>query len=123
MRCGGRATTTRWPASSTTVSAKGGTVEAEGHEPAGEHVDHPLAALEHPEDAFSAYLADGVDQVVCEEKHMGSRAVVVACRDASVPQRRFGIGGPAQGVIYTRTGRPFFASVARASALFLETTR
>ena len=32
--------------------------------------------LEHPAQAFEAYRADGVDQVVCEEKHMGSRAVV-----------------------------------------------
>ena len=38
--------------------------------------------LEHPEDAFSAYLRDGIDQVICEEKHMGSRAVAIVCRDA-----------------------------------------
>ena len=63
--------------------------------------------LEHPQEAFGAFRAAGVTQVVCEEKHMGSRAVVVACRDESVPQRRFGIAGPAQGVIYTRTGRAF----------------
>ena len=38
--------------------------------------------LEHPEQAFDAYRADGVDAVVCEEKHMGSRAVALVCRDA-----------------------------------------
>jgi PNKP (polynucleotide 5'-kinase/3'-phosphatase) family adenylyltransferase-like protein len=32
--------------------------------------------LEHPEQAFDAYRAVGVAHVLCEEKHMGSRAVV-----------------------------------------------
>ncbi len=73
--------------------------------------------LEHPQEAFSAYRAAGVTEVVCEEKHMGSRAVVLACRDESVPQHRFGIGGPAQGVIYTRTGRSFFADAATEQEL------
>ena len=40
--------------------------------------------LEHPVEAFSAYRDGGVEQVVCEEKHMGSRAVVVVCRDPAV---------------------------------------
>jgi protein phosphatase len=39
---------------------------------------------------------------------MGSRAVVVLCRDESVSQRRFGVVTPALGTIYTRTGRRFF---------------
>ncbi len=68
--------------------------------------------LEHPQETFDSYREAGVTELVCEEKHMGSRAVVVACRDAAVPERRFGIGGPAQGVIYTRTGRAFFAEPA-----------
>jgi protein phosphatase len=38
--------------------------------------------LEHPEEAFSYYFHEGVHKVVCEQKHMGSRAVVVICRDA-----------------------------------------
>jgi protein phosphatase len=68
--------------------------------------------LEHPADAFGGYRAAGVTDVICEEKHMGSRAVVIACADESVAARRFGIpdGGP--GVIYTRTGRAFFADRA-----------
>ena len=37
--------------------------------------------LEHPAEAFAYYRSQGAPQVVCEEKHMGSRAVVVACRD------------------------------------------
>jgi len=38
--------------------------------------------LEHPDQAFDAYRADGVAEVVCEEKHMGSRAVLLVCRSA-----------------------------------------
>ncbi|HTZ08159.1 MAG TPA: polynucleotide kinase-phosphatase [Acidimicrobiales bacterium] len=64
--------------------------------------------LEHPQEAFEAFAAAGVATVVCEEKHMGSRAVAVVCRDASVGPRRFGIEAPDGGVLYTRTGRPFF---------------
>jgi protein phosphatase len=64
--------------------------------------------LEHPEQAFDAFRADGVHEVVCEEKHMGSRAVVVLPRDATAAERRFGAPGGATGAVYTRTGRPFF---------------
>ncbi len=64
--------------------------------------------LEHPEQAFDAFRADGVSEVVCEEKHMGSRAVVVLPRDAAAAERRFGAPGGATGAVYTRTGRPFF---------------
>ncbi|QLJ04381.1 polynucleotide kinase-phosphatase [Streptomyces sp. NEAU-sy36] len=63
--------------------------------------------LEHPREAFAGYAADGVARVVCEEKHMGSRAVVLVCRDAAAATRRFGVEGPT-GALYTRTGRPFF---------------
>ncbi|MEV6107722.1 polynucleotide kinase-phosphatase [Streptomyces sp. NPDC051940] len=60
--------------------------------------------LEHPAEAFAAYRADGVREVVCEEKHMGSRAVALVCRDDAA---RFGVGD-VSGALYTRTGRPFF---------------
>jgi protein phosphatase len=40
--------------------------------------------LEHPAEAFAGYRAAGVPLVVCEEKHMGSRAVVLVCRDDAV---------------------------------------
>ncbi|MFF6994575.1 polynucleotide kinase-phosphatase [Streptomyces sp. NPDC008313] len=63
--------------------------------------------LEHPAEAFEQYRADGVERVVCEEKHMGSRAVALVCRDADVARERFGVSGPT-GALYTRTGRPFF---------------
>ncbi|WP_405161675.1 polynucleotide kinase-phosphatase [Nocardia sp. NBC_01499] len=64
--------------------------------------------LEHPAEAFAYYRAEGVDQVVCEEKHMGSRAVVLVARSAQAARDRFGVDDGATGVIYTRTGRPFF---------------
>jgi protein phosphatase len=64
--------------------------------------------LEHPTDAFETYRADGVPQVVCEEKHMGSRAVVVLCRDEEIGKTRFGAQDGATGAVYTRTGRSFF---------------
>jgi protein phosphatase len=64
--------------------------------------------LEHPDQAFDAYRADGVDQVVCEEKHMGSRAVALVCRDLEAARARFGAPGDRLGAVWTRTGRPFF---------------
>lgn len=64
--------------------------------------------LEHPDEAFAYYRAEGVTKVVCEEKHMGSRAVVVLCRDEDVARRRFGVTGEGIGIVYTRTGRRFF---------------
>jgi protein phosphatase len=67
---------------------------------------HDGGLLEHPRDAFAAYRSAGVKQVVSQEKHMGSRAVVIACRDEEVGARQFGM--PGAGVIYTRTGRAFF---------------
>ncbi|MGW0928052.1 polynucleotide kinase-phosphatase [Streptomyces sp. NPDC002644] len=63
--------------------------------------------LEHPAEAFAQYAATGVERVVCEEKHMGSRAVALVCRDAEAARERFGVDGPT-GSLYTRTGRPFF---------------
>jgi len=63
--------------------------------------------LEHPAEAFAQYAADGVARVVCEEKHMGSRAVALVCRDAETARERFGADG-VTGSLYTRTGRPFF---------------
>ncbi|MDG9717559.1 polynucleotide kinase-phosphatase [Streptomyces sp. DH24] len=63
--------------------------------------------LEHPAEAFAQYAGDGVARVVCEEKHMGSRAVALVCRDAGTAAKRFGVSGPT-GALYTRTGRPFF---------------
>ncbi len=65
--------------------------------------------LEHPAQAFEEYAGWGVTRVVCEEKHMGSRAIAVVTKDADTAARRFGIADGSTGVVYTRTGRPFFA--------------
>jgi protein phosphatase len=93
--------------------------------------------LEHPEEAFSYFQNQGVPQVICEEKHMGSRVVIVLCRDETVALKRFGIIGngtiqpmsdsdkspgvnriePSIGVCYTRTGRPFFSDSEMEDAL------
>ncbi|MDX1928053.1 MAG: polynucleotide kinase-phosphatase [Pirellulaceae bacterium] len=64
--------------------------------------------LEHPAEAFNYFRGQGISQVVCEEKHMGSRAVVVVCRDQDAARDRFGVTDGESGVVYTRTGRRFF---------------
>lgn len=65
--------------------------------------------LERPEEAFAHYRERGVTEVVCEEKHMGSRALLAVCRDAETARRRFGAAADEIGAIWTRTGRSFFA--------------
>jgi polynucleotide kinase-phosphatase len=72
---------------------------------------HEEGFLEHPAEAFAQYRADGVATVVCEEKHMGSRAVALVCRDAEAARERFGVEGPT-GALHTRTGRPFLDDLA-----------
>jgi len=64
--------------------------------------------LEHPKEAFEYFRHNAVPKVVCEEKHMGSRAVVAVCQDESAAQKRFGVLAGEVGAIYTRTGRRFF---------------
>ncbi|MEU6025000.1 polynucleotide kinase-phosphatase [Micromonospora sp. NPDC047134] len=68
--------------------------------------------LEHPAEAFADYRAAGVDRVICEEKHMGSRAVVLVCREDEG-----GPFSPGRGVVHTRTGRPFFPAESEADLL------
>ena len=78
--------------------------------------------LEHPTEALVYYRARGVDRVVCEEKHMGSRVVVIVCRDEATADRRFGVKDAGIGVCYTRTGRNFFTD-ERLAAAFLDRVR
>jgi len=47
--------------------------------------------LEHPIEAFEYFRTRGVGKVVCEQKHMGSRAVVIVCKDSQVAEKRFGV--------------------------------
>ncbi|MDE7213047.1 MAG: polynucleotide kinase-phosphatase, partial [Anaeroplasmataceae bacterium] len=64
--------------------------------------------LEHPLQAFEYYRKNGIRNVVCEKKHMGSRAVIVLCKTLEAAKSRFGIDDGTRGIIYTRTGRRFF---------------
>ncbi len=66
--------------------------------------------LERPAEAFGFYREKGVTKLVCQEKHMGSRAIVVVTRDDADAAARFGFREEDAhgGRIYTRTGRPFF---------------
>ena len=61
--------------------------------------------LEHPTAAFADLRGAGITTVVCEEKHMGSRAVVRISRTG------------AGDAIWTRTGRPFFGAELDAPLL------
>lgn len=65
--------------------------------------------LERPEQAFKFFADRGQNELVLEEKHMGSRAVIAVCRDADVARQRFGALTGESGAIWTRTGRAFFA--------------
>ncbi len=64
--------------------------------------------LEHPAEAFAYYRSQGAPRVICETKHMGSRAVVIVCQDEQAARERFGVIEEEIGIVYTRTGRRFF---------------
>ncbi len=64
--------------------------------------------LEYPDEAFSYFRHEGIGRVICEQKHMGSRAVVIVCKDEAVVTKRFGVIDEGIGICYTRTGRRFF---------------
>jgi protein phosphatase len=78
--------------------------------------------LEHPAEAFDYYRRASVEKVVCEQKHMGSRAVVIVCRNRDAALRRFGVAEDEVGVCYTRTGRRFFPDTAM-ERMFLDKVR
>ena len=79
---------------------------------------HPEGGLlEHPREAFAHYARAGVERVICEEKHMGSRAIVIVCRDEAAARSRFGVLGEGRGIVYTRTGRRFFNDAALEAQL------
>jgi len=73
--------------------------------------------LEHPEGAFDYYRKVRVPDVVCQEKHMGSRAVLIFARTSDAALERFGITNEAAGVIVTRTGRAFFNDIEITKSL------
>lgn len=63
--------------------------------------------LEHPQEAFDYYRSNGIQKMVVEKKHMGSRGILLLFKDeeSAIPY----VGRPTLGTIYTRTGRPFFS--------------
>lgn len=65
--------------------------------------------LERPAEALEFFASRGVTDLIVEEKHMGSRALLVVARDADAARARFGVEDGKSGVVYTRTGRPFFS--------------
>ncbi|MCD9016643.1 polynucleotide kinase-phosphatase [Parachryseolinea silvisoli] len=66
------------------------------------------AYLEHPVEALQYFRSQGIEKVICEEKHMGSRAVLIVGKDEEAIRSRFGVEHEGIGVCYTRTGRNFF---------------
>lgn len=75
--------------------------------------------MEHPEDAVTYFRDEQVGKVIVEEKHMGSRGIVVLCRTHKTAIERFGISGQIPGCAYTRNGRRFFND-EDTEAVFLE---
>ncbi len=73
--------------------------------------------LEHPAEAFAYFRSQKINSVICQEKHMGSRAVVVLTKDAGAARQRFGVEEGERGVIVTRTGRRFFTELETETAL------
>ena len=64
--------------------------------------------LEFPDEAFAYFRSNGVPSVICEQKHMGSRAVVIVCKNELAATKSFGVQNEGIGIVYTRTGRRFF---------------
>ena len=73
--------------------------------------------LEYPTEAFSYYRNKGVKQVICEKKHMGSRVVIILCRNEEVARQRFSASEGSLGILYTRSGRRFFDDPEQETAI------
>ena len=71
--------------------------------------------LEHPAEAFSYYRTNGVSTVVVEQKHMGSRAIVIVCRATSLASDSG--SSRTRAICYTRTGRRFFEAALERELL------
>jgi len=62
--------------------------------------------LEHPQEAFDYYKNQGITHVVCQKKHMGSRAYITLFKNKEVGQRYF--NRPSLGSILSRNNVKFF---------------
>ncbi len=70
---------------------------------------HEANYLEHPREAINYFHKRSIYQLICQEKHMGSRAIVIICKNNQVAKNRFKVTHDAIGICYTRTGRNFFS--------------
>lgn len=73
--------------------------------------------LERPEQAIEYFAKCGVERVVFELKHMGSRAIALVCRSPEAMRARFALANEHGGVIVTRNGRRFFKDTTVESSL------
>jgi protein phosphatase len=73
--------------------------------------------LERPEEAFDYYGSKGMKTLVAQEKHMGSRGLILLARTQETAAKRFGVRDGSRGVIVTRTGRRFFNDAALEAAV------
>ncbi|MCP6758139.1 MAG: polynucleotide kinase-phosphatase [Fischerella sp. CENA71] len=78
-----------------------------------------LGYLEHPGQAFAYYRNQGISQVICKEKHIGSPVVVIVCRDETAAEKRFGVVNEGIGICYTRTGNKFFEDATLETKLLV----
>ncbi|MBE3650600.1 polynucleotide kinase-phosphatase [Paenibacillus polymyxa] len=62
--------------------------------------------LEHPREALAYYRGQGLQTMVAEKKHMGSRAILLLFKNEQAAVEY--VGYPTLGTIYSRSGRPFF---------------
>jgi protein phosphatase len=79
--------------------------------------------LEHPSEALSFFKRAGVKEVMCQEKHMGSRAVMVIARNAETARLRFGVTTGELGQVFTRSGRAFFKEPAEMREVVSRTAK
>ncbi|MEL6530754.1 MAG: polynucleotide kinase-phosphatase [Pseudomonadota bacterium] len=73
--------------------------------------------LERPEEAFAYFRGQGIDTVVVEKKHMGSRALITLARDAKAAAKRFDVSDGSTGIVVSRTGRRFFPDESHEKAV------
>lgn len=77
--------------------------------------------LERPEQAFEQYQRDKIDTVICEEKHMGSRGIIVVGRTPEVIKSRFNITSDNAGICYSRNGNRFFGNPETEATILART--
>lgn len=66
--------------------------------------------LEYPTEAFNYFRDNNIELVTCQKKHMGSRCIIIVCKNNEVVKKRFNIKNDNDriGIIYSRTGRKMF---------------